>query len=95
MKNELDYIDGERFESLADISFGEENSASIITELKYPLVYCSTNNISDLFAHVRKHECVIDLISHNGDVNFENAKDKPNNIRFWYSQNIMYNDKYI
>lgn len=90
----IDYIDGERFENLADISFGDEDSDIQETSLECPLVYCSTNRIHDFFEKIKGYGKVVDLISHNGDINFSrlDVKGRSQNIRFWYSQNMMYND---
>ena len=99
MENDFDYIDGEKFENLADISFGDiytnEKEFDIEKDIgdknEVTLVYCSTDRLCDFFREIKECDKIIDLISHNGDRNFyqEDLKSKPKNIRFWYSQNMM------
>tara|TARA_R110000824_G_scaffold218435_4_gene405103 strand:+ start:10129 stop:10971 length:843 start_codon:yes stop_codon:yes gene_type:complete len=99
MENDFDYIDGEKFENLADVSFGDAHTEakdikiqdSIASIDGCPLVFCGTDRIGEFFDKLNGCDKVFDLISHNGDRNFsiEDLKRKPKNIRRWYSQNMM------
>ena len=105
MGNEIDYIDGEKFEGLADVSFGDAYTNEKNIDLRkaiddadvdIPLVYCSIDSIDEGFEKIRGCGKMVDLISHNGDTNLTHidVANKPQNVRFWFSQNMMHLDEH-
>ena len=105
MRYNVDYIDGEKFESLADISFGDQfttnrkiDMESIVSlDKKVPLVFCSSDNVLEFVNKIDTTDIIVDLISHNGDRNFTymDVQNRPKNIRCWYSQNMAYSDSNV
>ena len=98
-----EFIDGTRFADLGDICFSDQhmNPRSISEQLlnqqlerhvdtdRLPIIYVSSDHVTQLFAACEnvKHEFV--LLSHNGDTTFTGHVERmPACVRHWFGQNI-------
>ena len=101
----LDYIDGDKFESICDFSFGDyytsminldlsilDNFISNFNSKNLPLIFVNSDRVKDFFKMVESYEKEFILVSHNGDTTFyeEDIKNKPKCIKRWFGQNINY-----
>lgn len=98
-----EYIDGDKFESLCDLSFGDFYTKFINLDIKIldqfiinfkekrlPIIFVDSDRVKNFFELTRDYDKSLILVSHNGDsiFNEEDVKLKPNCIKKWYGQNI-------
>lgn len=98
-----DYIDGDKFESLSDLSFGDFYTRYINLDIKIlddfiknfkenrlPIIFVNSERVRDFFELTKEYGEPFILISHNGDTTFNevDVSLKPKCIQKWYGQNI-------
>ena len=98
-----EYIDGDRFESLSDFSFGDFYTNQISLDInildrfiknfnnkRLPLIFVNSERVVSFFNMVRDYDKDFNLISHNGDTIFNDydVQNKPKCIKKWFGQNI-------
>lgn len=99
-----EYIDGSKFESIADFGYGDKYTTqhdldidkllhflSTFNQNRLPIVYVDSDRVLEFFKKVKEIKCPnFILLSHNGDTIFgENeVYEKPNFIVKWFGQNI-------
>jgi len=87
-----EYLHGDRFAALADICFNDHTPVDAEKlRSKGGLVFCSTHQLSVLFAAMRNASHQYVLISHNSDGNVDAAlyNEKPPNVLHWFAQNVL------
>ena len=98
-----EYIDGDKFESIADIGFGDKYTKELPLNIKrlnkfienfkeesLPIVYVDNDRIRKFFTLIKDIKTPFKLLSHNGDSTFieEEVKNRPSCVVKWYGQNI-------
>jgi len=98
-----DYIDGEKFESIADIGFGDKYTKELpldfnrlnnfienFKEDRLPIVYVDSDRVTNFFNIIKDYEKPFILLSHNGDMGFKQSDvdNIPKCIKKWFGQNI-------
>lgn len=99
-----DYIDGTKFESIADYGFGDQytnfeeinidklhNFLKSFDGNRTPLIYCDSDRIRIFFEIFKNYsDFEFNLISHNGDDTFDQefVDNKPLCIKKWFGQNL-------
>jgi len=102
-----DYIDGEKFESIADIGFGDKYTKELsldfnrlnnfienFKENRLPIVYVASDPVKNFFTLIKELKIPFKLLSHNGDATFttEDVINRPTCVLKWYGQNIDSNN---
>jgi hypothetical protein len=100
-----DYIDGDKFESICDFSFGDyytkminidlnvlDNFISNFNENRIPIIFVDSDRVINFFNMIENYEKPFILVSHNGDTTFnkDDILKKPKCVKKWYGQNINY-----
>lgn len=104
MVNIEEFIDGSKFESIADYGFGDKytyerpldlnslsNFISSFDKNRKPIIYVDSDRVLEFFKLLQNTNCgEFILLSHNGDTIFyeQEVAQKPNCIVKWYGQNI-------
>jgi len=104
MINKEEYIDGNKFEALGDIGFGDKYTTQLPLDVKrlatfldnfeeprLPLVYVDGDRIKKFFTLIKNRDLKpFKLLSHNGDATFtqEDVHNRPKCVKKWYGQNI-------
>lgn len=98
-----EYIDGDKFESLSDLSFGDpytkflnidkkllDDFITNFKEERLPIIFVDSDRVKKFFEITKDYDKPFILISHNGDSTFneDDVKLKPNCVQKWYGQNI-------
>lgn len=97
--NYLEWIDGDKFEDIADLHFSTlfQNEFQFNFKLNeeienfegIPTVYCDTDKIREFFNYLDINK-EINLISHNGDSQIRDDEiKKPDFIKKWYANNYI------
>lgn len=93
-----EYIDGDKFASIAHFAITEKNRA-IPSEIlqKNCIVFCKTDFLNELFLTIKGSKKKYILITHNSDhhISEEIFKIKPRSIHHWFAQNCTTNHKDI
>lgn len=100
-KNE--YIDGNKFESIADMGFGDKYTTEYpldinkliiflnsFKEKRLPIIYIDSDRVKTFFTLIKEITTPFKLLSHNGDTTFttEDVINRPKCVEKWYGQNI-------
>jgi hypothetical protein len=101
-----DYIDGEKFEKIADFSFGDKytyqkplypkilyNFLKSFEKTKLPIIYVDSDRVREFFSIIQDYnDSQFILLSHNGDTTFNeiDVSNKPKCIVKWFGQNINF-----
>tara|TARA_R110000824_G_scaffold282940_4_gene471209 strand:- start:4480 stop:5331 length:852 start_codon:yes stop_codon:yes gene_type:complete len=103
MISKEEYIDGNKFESIADIGFGDKytkelplNINKLITFLnnfnsdRLPIVYVDGSRVRKFFTLIKDIKTPFKLLSHNCDTTFteKEVKNRPQCVVKWFGQNI-------
>tara|TARA_R110000824_G_scaffold153082_5_gene324588 strand:- start:175 stop:1032 length:858 start_codon:yes stop_codon:yes gene_type:complete len=99
-----EYIDGNKFELLGDIGFGDKYTTQLPLDIKrlttfldnfkesrLPLVYVDGDRVKKFFTLIKNIDLKpFKLLSHNGDATFteEDVHNRPKCVKKWYGQNI-------
>jgi hypothetical protein len=98
-----DYIDGEKFEAIADIGFGDKYTKELPLDFnrlnnfiinfkkdRLPIVYVDSARVKNFFNIIKDYEKPFILLSHNGDIGFNQSDidNCPKCIKKWFGQNI-------
>jgi hypothetical protein len=98
-----DYIDGDKFESLSDLSFGDcytnykDFDINFLNDFiinfkqdRLPIIFVDSERVKNFFDLTKEYDKSFILLSHNGDYTFneDDIKLKPKCIQKWYGQNI-------
>jgi hypothetical protein len=99
-----DYIDGTKFESIADFGFGDKYTIEIplslevlhnflvnFNEERLPIIYVDSDRVKDFFNITNNYnDNEFILLSHNGDTTFvkDDVEKKPKCVKKWFGQNI-------
>jgi hypothetical protein len=106
LKNTIDSIDdfivGEKFYSLADFVYAPDIEPEFddynilrntfdITKLKDKnIIYTHTLYIKILFYIIKDLDAEFLIITHNSDINIEDTFIIPDNVKYWFSQNVNF-----
>lgn len=104
MVEKKEYIDGNKFESIADLGFGDKYTTQLplninrlttflnnFKENRLPIIYVDGDRIIKFFTLIKNIDLLpFKLLSHNGDATFneEEVNNRPKCIKKWYGQNI-------
>jgi len=103
MISKEEYIDGNKFESVADLGFGDKYTKEYhldIGKLRYfldnfkenrlPVIYVDSDRVRQFFTMVNNDDIPFILLSHNGDTTFtqDDIDNRPKCIKKWFGQNI-------
>lgn len=94
--DEKEWIDGDKFEDLADIKLDKNLYDNIQNFEGTPIVYCATEDTQDLFKVLINNKKEIILLTHNSDNQIrDNEISKPVYIKIWYANNYVGNNSDI
>ncbi len=102
----MDWIQGQRFISIADFSFAPDKrrpddydklvNTFDIKKLKAKnIIYTHTFYVNQLFDIIANDSKDFIIVTHNSDVNIDESLKPPKNVLKWYSQNINVKDSRI
>ena len=98
-----DYIDGNKFESMADLGFGDKYTTQLPLDInkliiflknfkedRLPIIYVDSDRVKKFFTLIKEIKIPFKLLSHNGDTTFtpKEVLERPSCILKWYGQNI-------
>ena len=104
---ENEYIDGNRFEAIADLGFGDKYTKELpldinrlttflnnFKENRLPIIYVDSDRVKKFFTLIKEIKIPFKLLSHNGDTTFttEDVINRPTSVVKWYGQNIDSNN---
>lgn len=101
-----DYIQGDKFKSLADFLFapgiknGEaydnlQNTLDIDKLKDFDIIYTHTFYVKELFCLIKNHSKQVIIITHNSDQNVDESFVVPENVIKWYAQSVNVKDERI
>ena len=103
MNDDIIFIDGDMFENMCDLGFGDKYTKlkkldlTILNDFivsfkenRLPLIYVDSDRVKDFFEIVKNYDKSFALLSHNGDTNFydQDIQNRPKCIKKWFGQNI-------
>ena len=95
----MDWIQGEKFKMLGDFTYSPAkkrkddydnlpNTFSLDVLFDGCFVYTHTIYAKELFIELKKSSKGVTVITHNGDINIDDTFLIPDNVLYWYSQNV-------